>query len=206
MDKEELALLVQFVTGTSKVPLEGFKALQARAPPNTPRLPNEHFRLSVYRALSLPLRLFDSYLPVRRAHRDAFRMHCHVKDFGNCHNWGDLSFGSGNRGICWSLLGGWAVLAGHWWAAAFPDPQGVRAAGPPAQRAHLLQPAGPHRVSQPGAAARPPGTGTARGQRGLRLWVGFGVGAGACLDQLRQRVRVVGAGALSRSRVGLEPA
>ncbi|KAK9821448.1 hypothetical protein WJX81_000342 [Elliptochloris bilobata] len=28
MDKEELALLVQFVTGTSKVPLEGFKALQ----------------------------------------------------------------------------------------------------------------------------------------------------------------------------------
>lgn len=30
MDKEELALLVQFVTGTSKVPLEGFKALQAR--------------------------------------------------------------------------------------------------------------------------------------------------------------------------------
>ena len=31
MDKEELALLVQFVTGTSKVPLEGFKALQARA-------------------------------------------------------------------------------------------------------------------------------------------------------------------------------
>ena len=33
MDKEELALLVQFVTGTSKVPLEGFKALQARTPP-----------------------------------------------------------------------------------------------------------------------------------------------------------------------------
>ncbi|EIE20172.1 HECT-domain-containing protein [Coccomyxa subellipsoidea C-169] len=28
MDKEDLALLVQFVTGTSKVPLEGFKALQ----------------------------------------------------------------------------------------------------------------------------------------------------------------------------------
>ena len=35
MDKEELALLVQFVTGTSKVPLEGFKALQARATPAT---------------------------------------------------------------------------------------------------------------------------------------------------------------------------
>lgn len=34
MDKEELALLVQFVTGTSKVPLEGFKALQARPRPN----------------------------------------------------------------------------------------------------------------------------------------------------------------------------
>lgn len=30
MDKEDLALLVQFVTGTSKVPLEGFKSLQVR--------------------------------------------------------------------------------------------------------------------------------------------------------------------------------
>ncbi len=30
MEKEDLALLLQFVTGTSKVPLEGFKALQAR--------------------------------------------------------------------------------------------------------------------------------------------------------------------------------
>lgn len=28
MDKETLAQLLQFVTGTSKVPLEGFKALQ----------------------------------------------------------------------------------------------------------------------------------------------------------------------------------
>lgn len=28
LSKEDLALLVQFVTGTSKVPLEGFKALQ----------------------------------------------------------------------------------------------------------------------------------------------------------------------------------
>lgn len=28
MDKEDLALLVQFVTGTSKVPLDGFVALQ----------------------------------------------------------------------------------------------------------------------------------------------------------------------------------
>lgn len=28
LDREDLALLVQFVTGTSKVPLEGFKALQ----------------------------------------------------------------------------------------------------------------------------------------------------------------------------------
>ena len=28
LDKQDLALLVQFVTGTSKVPLEGFKALQ----------------------------------------------------------------------------------------------------------------------------------------------------------------------------------
>lgn len=28
MDKEDLALLVQFVTGTSKVPLDGFAALQ----------------------------------------------------------------------------------------------------------------------------------------------------------------------------------
>ena len=31
LDKEDLALLVQFVTGTSKVPLEGFKALQVGA-------------------------------------------------------------------------------------------------------------------------------------------------------------------------------
>lgn len=30
LSKEDLALLVQFVTGTSKVPLEGFKALQVR--------------------------------------------------------------------------------------------------------------------------------------------------------------------------------
>ena len=30
MDKEDLALLIQFVTGTSKVPLDGFKALQVR--------------------------------------------------------------------------------------------------------------------------------------------------------------------------------
>ena len=30
LDKEDLALLVQFVTGTSKVPLDGFKALQVR--------------------------------------------------------------------------------------------------------------------------------------------------------------------------------
>ena len=33
MDKEDLALLVQFVTGTSKVPLDGFKALQVPLPP-----------------------------------------------------------------------------------------------------------------------------------------------------------------------------
>ncbi len=30
LSKEDLALLVQFVTGTSKVPLEGFKALQVK--------------------------------------------------------------------------------------------------------------------------------------------------------------------------------
>ncbi len=30
LDKEDLALLIQFVTGTSKVPLDGFKALQVR--------------------------------------------------------------------------------------------------------------------------------------------------------------------------------
>eukprot|EP00891_Asterochloris_glomerata_P006130 jgi/Astpho2/6130/e_gw1.00084.51.1_t len=33
LDKEDLALLVQFVTGTSKVPLEGFKALQGISGP-----------------------------------------------------------------------------------------------------------------------------------------------------------------------------
>lgn len=33
LSKEDLALLVQFVTGTSKVPLEGFKALQVRPTP-----------------------------------------------------------------------------------------------------------------------------------------------------------------------------
>ena len=31
LDKQDLALLVQFVTGTSKVPLDGFQALQARS-------------------------------------------------------------------------------------------------------------------------------------------------------------------------------
>lgn len=31
LNKQELALLVQFVTGTSKVPLEGFRALQVTA-------------------------------------------------------------------------------------------------------------------------------------------------------------------------------
>jgi hypothetical protein len=30
LEKEDLALLIQFVTGTSKVPLDGFKALQVR--------------------------------------------------------------------------------------------------------------------------------------------------------------------------------
>ena len=33
MDKQERAQLVQFVTGTSKVPLEGFKALQGISGP-----------------------------------------------------------------------------------------------------------------------------------------------------------------------------
>jgi E3 ubiquitin-protein ligase HUWE1 len=33
MDKEDLALLLQFITGTSKVPLEGFKALQGISGP-----------------------------------------------------------------------------------------------------------------------------------------------------------------------------
>ena len=32
LSKEDLALLVQFTTGTSKVPLEGFKALQVLLP------------------------------------------------------------------------------------------------------------------------------------------------------------------------------
>ena len=32
LEKQDLALLVQFVTGTSKVPLEGFKALQVCSP------------------------------------------------------------------------------------------------------------------------------------------------------------------------------
>ena len=31
LEKEDLALLIQFVTGTSKVPLDGFKALQVRS-------------------------------------------------------------------------------------------------------------------------------------------------------------------------------
>ena len=34
LSKEDLALLVQFTTGTSKVPLEGFKALQVLLPAN----------------------------------------------------------------------------------------------------------------------------------------------------------------------------
>ena len=36
LDSEDLALLVQFVTGTSKVPLDGFKALQVGALCNFP--------------------------------------------------------------------------------------------------------------------------------------------------------------------------
>jgi E3 ubiquitin-protein ligase HUWE1 len=52
MDKQDLALLVQFVTGTSKVPLDGFKALQGVHGPQkfqihkaygpTDRLPSAH--------------------------------------------------------------------------------------------------------------------------------------------------------------------
>lgn len=49
--QEEKALLLQFVTGTSKVPLEGFKALQGMSGPqkfqiqkayNKTRLPSAH--------------------------------------------------------------------------------------------------------------------------------------------------------------------
>jgi E3 ubiquitin-protein ligase HUWE1 len=49
--QEERALLVQFVTGTSKVPLEGFRALQGSSGPqkfqihksfHTDRLPSAH--------------------------------------------------------------------------------------------------------------------------------------------------------------------
>ena len=39
LSKEDLALLVQFVTGTSKVPLEGFKALQVMIIVLSVRLP-----------------------------------------------------------------------------------------------------------------------------------------------------------------------
>ena len=39
LSKEDLALLVQFVTGTSKVPLEGFKALQVTTTVLSVRLP-----------------------------------------------------------------------------------------------------------------------------------------------------------------------
>lgn len=39
LSKEDLALLVQFVTGTSKVPLEGFKALQVTTAVLSVRLP-----------------------------------------------------------------------------------------------------------------------------------------------------------------------
>lgn len=39
LSKEDLALLVQFVTGTSKVPLEGFKALQVITTVFSVRLP-----------------------------------------------------------------------------------------------------------------------------------------------------------------------
>lgn len=61
MDKEDRALLLQFVTGTSKVPLEGFRALQgisgpqrfqihkAYGPPD--RLPSAH---TCFNQLDLP--------------------------------------------------------------------------------------------------------------------------------------------------------
>ena len=59
MDKEELALLVQFVTGTSKVPLEGFKALQARATPAT-------FATFIASKPCTPICLTDNEFPLRR--------------------------------------------------------------------------------------------------------------------------------------------
>lgn len=60
MDKEDLARLLQFVTGTSKVPLEGFKALQGHSGPQrfqihrgmgAERLPTAH---TCFNQLDLP--------------------------------------------------------------------------------------------------------------------------------------------------------
>lgn len=61
MDKEDLALMVQFVTGTSKVPLEGFKGLQGISGPQKfqihkaygsgTRLPSAH---TCFNQLDLP--------------------------------------------------------------------------------------------------------------------------------------------------------
>lgn len=73
LDKQALALLLQFVTGTSKVPLEGFKALQgisgpqrfqihkAYGPPD--RLPSSH---TCFNQLDLPEYETKEQLQVRR--------------------------------------------------------------------------------------------------------------------------------------------
>lgn len=51
LSKEDLALLVQFVTGTSKVPLEGFKALQVVHPADLGVYQNLHGILSCHVAI-----------------------------------------------------------------------------------------------------------------------------------------------------------
>ena len=55
---------------------------------------------------------------------------------------------------CWlqHVVTSQANAAGYLWASEVPNPQGIWATGPPAQRPHLLQPARHPRVRQQRAA------------------------------------------------------
>lgn len=183
LEKEELALLVSFVTGTSKVPLEGFKALQVR-PPAVP-CHGCSVRESCHG---------DSSWWTDQSSRIA--QSCHVECLFACiaavsvlawrtlrSSTGDtrssvlqngIDRGGGAASICnrtGNVLKLVCMLAGHRGPAALQHPQSVRPAGAAAGCAHVLQPAGPHRVRQQGAPEGPPHARAARGRRGLWLWL-----------------------------------
>ena len=125
LDKEDLALLVQFVTGTSKVPLDGFKALQVRC------------RDQGLGSHLMMIPAFLRQIAVRGVSRSVLLLSLFL----------DAVRASGERSeIVQSAEACLMTTAGHRRPAALPDPQGVRAAGAAAGGAHLLQPAGHDRV------------------------------------------------------------